>query len=194
MCREVIIALGGTKRCQQWTEAGYYWENWSFSFFGILSLLFIAPSSFLRVQVWQHCQLLIIKPQSFISPSSHFTFLWIIHYFKLMSSKLTLFALFFIFRHYSLFFQKYENNVINSLQFSKTFDYFRKILCEIQLVLQERFAHKALGLLLTAQSAFDREWDGLTRLLWTLFKHALTVFNTVLACFYSIKHCFVAKR
>ena len=118
----------------------------------------------------------------------------IIHYFTLMSSKLTLFALFFIFRHYSLFFQKYENNVINSLQFSKTFDYFRKILCEIQLFLQERFAHKALGLLLTAQSAFDREWDGLTRLLWTLFKHALTVFNTVLACFYSIKHCFVAKR
>ena len=89
----------------------------------------------------------------------------IIHYFTLMSSKLTLFALFFIFRHYSLFFQKYENNVINSLQFSKTFDYFRKILCEIQLFLQERFAHKALGLLLTAQRAFDRERDGLTRLL-----------------------------
>ena len=39
----------------------------------------------------------------------------IIHYFTLMSSKLTLFALFFIFRHYSLFFQNYQNNVINSL-------------------------------------------------------------------------------
>ena len=38
---------------------------------------------------------------------------------------------FFIFRHYSLFFQKYEN-VINSLQFSKTIDYFRKFLREIQ--------------------------------------------------------------
>ena len=30
----------------------------------------------------------------------------IINYFTLMSSKLTLFALFFIFRHYSLFFSK----------------------------------------------------------------------------------------
>ena len=56
----------------------------------------------------------------------------IIHYFTSMSSKLTLFALFFIFRHHSLFFQKYENNVIVSLQFSKTFEYFQKFICETQ--------------------------------------------------------------
>ena len=41
----------------------------------------------------------------------------IIHYFTFMSSKLTLFALFSIFRHYSLFFQKYENNVITLYTF-----------------------------------------------------------------------------
>ena len=56
----------------------------------------------------------------------------IIHYFTSMSSKLTLFALFFIFRHHLLFFQKYENNVIVSLQFSKTFEYFQKKNCETQ--------------------------------------------------------------
>ena len=37
------------------------------------------------------------------------------NYFTLMTSILTLFALFFIFRHYSLFFQNHKNNVINSL-------------------------------------------------------------------------------
>ena len=42
----------------------------------------------------------------------------IIHYFTLMSWKLTLFALFFIFRHYPLFFQKNENNAINTSKFT----------------------------------------------------------------------------
>ena len=125
MRREIIIAfaraLGGTKRCQQWTEAEWDWENWSFLFFWNLLLswisqsppsissrdwvwfgklifclflefspfrepqtfirlltdlsdcllFFIALSSFLRVQVWQHRQLLNrLLTDFFSSPAS----------------------------------------------------------------------------------------------------------------------------
>ena len=97
----------------------------------------------------------------------------IIHYFTLLSSKLTLFAI-FIFIHYSLFIQKYENNVINSLQFSIFLIIFKKNNLN-PIFLQERFAHKALGLLLTAQSAFDRE----------RWAHKAPL-NTVLAYFNSV--------
>ena len=77
----------------------------------------------------------------------------IFHYFALKSSKL---SLFFIFRHYSLFFQKYENNVIISLQISKLW-LFSQLFLWNPIFLKERLAHKALGLLLTAQSAFERD-------------------------------------
>ena len=54
----------------------------------------------------------IVADESFSTTKNRGVIGDIIHYFTLMSSELTLFELYFIFRHYSLFFQKYENNVI----------------------------------------------------------------------------------
>ena len=51
----------------------------------------------------------------------------IIHYFTLMSPKLTLFALFFIFKHYSLFFKNQENNVIFFLIFHNFLFHFPEV-------------------------------------------------------------------
>ena len=102
--------------------------------------------------------------------------LFYIHVFKI-----NIICIIFTFRHYPFFFF-FKSMKIMSLFvsiFSKTYGNFRKFLCEILFFLQERLAHKALGLLLTAQSAFDRE----------RWAHKAPL-NTVLACFNSVWYCF----
>ena len=101
----------------------------------------------------------------------------IIHDFILTSLRLTLFALFFIFRHYSLFFQKYENNVIISLQISKLW-LFSQLFLWNPIFLKERLAHKALGLLPTAQSVFERDMgsQGSFTLCFSILQQCLTLY------------------
>ena len=57
MCREIIVAfaraLGGTKRCQQWTEAEWDWESWVR--LGKLGLFFLfIIFSWLRKWDWEN--------------------------------------------------------------------------------------------------------------------------------------------
>ena len=71
-----------------------------------------------------------------------------------MSSKLTLFALFFIFRHYSLFLKNMKIMSLILYNF-KNFWLFKKISLWNPIFLPERFAHKSLGLWLTARGLYS---------------------------------------